>query len=174
MKVSRKIWYERVNKTWPETVPSLTDVEAVKAGKKLYRFVFGKTWSGMIRVTKGRRYSWIRRGEMIVNPSRGWKTLVHDLSHRFNYYIDGTAHGGTHARLERRMIKEVLKRGWLEGTLKTIPVTPKEKPSKVVSKLQSIVKRLDTWERKKRRAENAIKKLTRQKKYYERVNEKPN
>jgi len=131
-RLSRRAWYERVNAASPAVVPRLTAAEAVRAAKKLYRFVRRHTWTGTVKVTSGNRYSRVRwgwfsprtgahEGVMIVNPERGWQSLVHLLSHA----LYRGSHGGEHARLERRMIREVLKRGWLNGTLKRPPkVTP--------------------------------------------------
>ncbi len=127
-RVSRREWYRRVNECWPETVPPMTAEEATRAARRLYRFVTGKTWTGPVKVVSGRRDNDVRRGIMYVSPSgvrdqqtgrHAWDRLVHDFSHRLasSAGID-PSHGGEHARLERRMVKEVVDRGWLDGALK--------------------------------------------------------
>lgn len=166
-KVTRREWYRRVNATWPEKVPKLTVEEAVRAAKRLYRFERGRTWTGEVRVTSGRRASAIRGGVIIVNPLGGWHELVHLLSH----YLSPGKHGADHARCEIRMIKEVVRRGWLEGKLKSpekplVTVTVDEVRAKRKGRL---LERLRKWESRKKRAETAIRKLRRSIRYYERV-----
>ena len=171
-KVTIKEWYARVNATWPAEVPALTADEAVKAAKKLYRFALGSTYSGKVIVTSGNRYSYLRYGVLYINPSWGWESdrgLVHLLSHAFHRRLSSERpHGGTHARLEIRMIKEVIKRGWLDGALRTAPKPAKVAPRKPDSavKLARTEAAIDRWEKKLRRAENALKKLRRRQAYY--------
>jgi len=162
-RVTRKEWYRRVNAEWPEQVPPLTSEEAVRAGRKLYRFALKRTFKGPVRVTSGNRYAWVRRGEMIVNPEHGWKGLVHLLSH----YCEQGPHGSDHARMELRMIREVKRRGWLTGNLKR-PETPPVIRDARKERYERVLARLVSWEAKLLRAERAIAKLLRQKRYYER------
>jgi hypothetical protein len=166
--VSRKEWYTRVNSGWPKEVPPLTAPEAIRAAKRLYRYAMGNTFAGEVVVTSGRRYTWIRRGTIYVNPETGWESMVHLLSHWFHRHLDfDRPHTSTHAKLELRLIKEVLRRGWLAGTLKDKPKqeTPAADPK--AAKYRSIVVRMDRWLAKKKRAERALSKLTRQRRYYE-------
>lgn len=159
-RVTIRKWYERVNSTWPAEVPPLTKDEAIRAAKKLYRFVRHETFRGTVTVTSGRNYSRAARYSIVVNPDRGWRDLIHDLSH----WLCRDRHGGSHARVERRMIKEVLKRGWLEGNLKS---TPKAIVRPVEKRYSNAVNNLKRWRSKLKRAETAIKKLERRVKYYE-------
>lgn len=169
-RVTRQEWYRRVNAAWPAVVPPLTAEEAVRAGPRLYRFVTGRTWSkfGEVRITSGNRYTWIRRGVMYVNPAQGWKGLVHLLSHRLD---KSGSHGAEHARLELRMIKQVVQRGWLEGKLLAVPV---ERPApsaadRAAERYARLCERTSDWERKQKRAMTALKKLARQRAYLERT-----
>ncbi len=164
-KLPKREWYRRVNETWPETVPELTEIEAVRAAKKLYRFATRRTFFGKIDVASGNRRNYGNAFEMRINPSRGWKNMVHELSHELYF----GPHGGEHARGERRMIREVLTRSWLNGALKDKPKPEKPAVPPRERKYQSIVKRLESWQRKQRRAENACKKLARQMKRMERA-----
>lgn len=166
-RVTRKEWYNRVNALWPADIRErpLTALEAIRAARKLYRFVRGKSISAhSVRLTSGNRSTDIRSGVLFVNPQgakrdphRGWEALVHDLSHR----LINVAHGGEHARLEIRMIKEVVKRGWLNGTLRDTPkpAAPAVDPRNV--KRARTVAAIARWEAKARRAENALLKLRR-------------
>lgn len=162
-RVSRREWYERVNAEWPAQVPQLTAEEAIRAGRKLYRFALRRTFKGKVRVTSGNRRTWIRRGEMIVNPSHGWPALVHLLSH----YAENGPHGGAHARMELRMIRQVKRRGWLDGKLK-LPEKPLVVRDPRRERYARILARLSSWEAKLKRAQHAITKLNRSKRYYER------
>lgn len=166
-RVTRKEWYERVNAEWPAQVPPLTAEEAIRAGRKLYRFALRRTFTGKVRVTSGNRYTWIRRGEMVVNPEKGWHGLVHLLSHYADDRLRPDAHhDGKHARLELRMIREVKRRGWLNGTLNRPPKAPVERDPRQV-RYARVLARISVWEAKQKRAVNALKKLYRQKRYYE-------
>lgn len=167
---SRREFYRRAEATWPAEVPELTGPEAIRAARKLYRFVHRRAYGRPVWETSGRRYSGYsfrrepgtatgRQGGIAVNPGRGWYALVHELSHAF-----GGGHSKDHARLEARMIREVLKRGWLAGALKDKPKpaaaapTPAQVIDAEVARAAASLKR---WQTKAKRAQTAIKKLTR-------------
>lgn len=164
-RLSRRAWYERVNAAWPaEPPPKLTDVEAVRATKRLYRFVRGRNNPYPIRLTSGNRRTWLRHGALVVNPEKGWHALIHYLSHLW-----GGGHGSEHARLERRMIKEVVRRGWLAGKLRDQPKPPPPPaPDPKLVRYQRTVAAIGRWTAKRDRAERALKKLERRKRYYDR------
>lgn len=169
--VSRTEWYERVNATWPVDVPPLTGPEAVRAARRLHRFVRKRKCTLPVKVTSGNRYSYAHGGVLYVNPESrnhggGWKALLHDLSH----WLDpGPAHSKEHAKLEARLVREVVRRGWLEGRLKDKPKPGNQTVDPKAAKYRSIVTRMDLWLAKKKRAERALAKLNRQRRYYERV-----
>lgn len=123
--MNRREWYERVNAAWPQAVPALTGLEAVRAARRLFRFC--KVKVARIVETSGNRSSWAGYDSaglrFRVNPAGGWKLLVHSVSHWAHYRTaPGVApHDKAHARLELRLVKQVLKRGWLEGRLKPAP-----------------------------------------------------
>lgn len=169
--VARKEWYQRVNAALPNELPPMTAAEAVRAAKKLWRWgMQDKCWYP-IRVTSGRRYTWEHGGVLYVNPDRGWDTFCHDMSHLLWRKANGNAakpHEKGHAKFELSLRKEVVKRGWLTGVLKDQPKPEKRQADPRVEKLRRIVVRMDQWEAKKRRAENAIKKLSRSRRAYER------
>ena len=160
--------YQSVNGAWPETVPTVTAQEAVPAAKRLYRLVMKRPFRGRVRVSSGNRYTWIRGGVMTVNPDRGWQSLVHLLSHYCHRKLwpkhkphDGR---GTHAAIEREMITHVVASGWLDGALKR---PDKEKPDPREVRQARVLARIVAWDSKLRRAQNALKKLNRQRAYYE-------
>lgn len=172
--VTRKEWYRRVNTAWPAAVPPLTAEEATRAVRRLYRYVKRRTWWGTVRVTSGRRRTRIlygginpatgtKRAAIVVNPAFGWQEMVHALSH----WLHSGPHGGEHARLELRMIKQVIGRGWLDGKLKTPPKTWLATPDNIGCaaaarqrmKIERLEARLSAWRTKHKRATTAIRKL---------------
>lgn len=176
--VTRNEWYERVNSQWPAEVPLPSSEEAKKAARKLYRFVIGRKLELPINLVSGNRYSYARSGKLNINPNSkhhggGWKAMVHDLSHWLHRKISNDKpHAASHARLELRLIKEVVKRGWLTGSLLSAEEPAKPEPSaKTVQALryQRILKRRGAWEAKQKRAQRALRKLARQASYYERT-----
>lgn len=62
------------------------------------------------------------------------------------------------------MIRYVVASGWLAGKLK-----PKAKPKVELrtKRLASVLRRISSWESKLRRARTALRKLERQRRYYE-------
>ncbi len=180
-KVTRNEWYERVNAAWGEVNVERalaldvapTPEEAVRAARKLFRFATGQTWEGPVRVTSGNRYTWVNGGALTVNPDRrgryrGWVSLVHDLSHYLHrYHINPGVrpHTGKHARLEISLIKEVIKRGWLNGSLKApepVAVAPDQQAQRDREvALERLYARRKAWKTKLARAENAIRRINR-------------
>lgn len=160
-------WYARVNAEWPRPIPALTEDEAKKAVKRLWKWGMGEKLDLPIVITSGRRYTWTYGGTLRVNASRGWDNFIHDLSHlmwiRSN--PDARPHEKGHAKFELKIRKEVLRRGWLDGKLRT---ETDEEPAPVASKdderrakLDRVMAGIDRWERKLSRAQKAIAKLRR-------------
>ena len=164
--MTRKEWYARVNAAWPSgPLPSLTGQEAVDVAAKLTRFAIGNYDKGFDSIveTSGRRETWVYGRVLYVNPAKGWHDLVHSLSHwchRMTWRAKG--HDSSHARMELRMIREVIKRGWLDGRLRKPEKAAPTREEKREKRLAGLNARLDRWEKKQRRAETAIKKLKRQ------------
>lgn len=176
--VSRKEWYRRVNDQWPDQLPKPTPEQAVNAARRLYRWAMGHTWTGPVRVTSGNRFTWISRGVFNVNPDHrghggGWQALVHDLSHYCWWSANHgqeKAHDKGHAKLELAMIKQVIKRGWLNPQPEAVKekAPPPTKDQIRGDRYERLKAREMSWVRKERRAQNALKKLRRQMRYYER------
>lgn len=161
--------YAEVNAAWPSPLPTLRREEAVKAAKRLIKFATGRRAPREVKVTSGRRYTWVIRGVLVVNPSRGWKDLVHDLSHACHNMISTERpHSEEHAQLELKMVRWVIASGWLDGRLQ-----PSEKPKptafdRLVAKHAKIEARIARWETKAKRAATALKKLKKQHRAIER------
>jgi|SRR5882672_12726659 len=169
---------------WPAVVPAMTEDEAIRAARRLWRYSLGQTFTGVVKVTSGNRrnrIAWAGSTRAIhVNPSRGWKHLVHELSHWLDYVANGTSqHGKHHARFEAKLVREVVRRGYLDGKLAT-PDKPEPAPlpaedAKLLGqrkKLDALLARAARWEAKRKRAENALKKIGKSARYYERAIEK--
>lgn len=163
--------YEAVNGAWPKgDLPKPSAQEAISAVKRLYRLGMGKAYRGKFKATSGNRHTWPRSGVYAVNPDfrgRGWHSLVHAVSHLVHARRNPEfpPHDFRHAQIEKSMIEYVVHQGWLEGKLKR---EEKEKPHPVNKRYAAILAGTRRWESKARRAKNALKKLNRQKDYYER------
>jgi len=168
--------YDSVNGQWPEgtacgTAIKPTPQEAMAGAKRLYRKAMGRPFRGKVKLTSGRRDTAIRRGVLYVNPDwrgGGWHEIVHSISHHASYRLYREAHGPRHAFIERELISYVVKSGWLEGKLRR-PEQPKAEIDIKTVRHHRILARIEAWERKKKRAESALKKLERQRRYYERA-----
>jgi len=168
-------YYERANAQWPEgmsrKVP--TAEEAEKAIRKLWRWAFGRTMTLPTRITSGNRATWIGhyRGHRTfrINPDNvgvrhgGWSALVHDFSH-YVFMVKNRGkkpHCREHARLEARAIREVLKRGWLDGKLCKKPklVVPTPEPTKLDKARAELVRVDELIEREEKRHARNLKRL---------------
>jgi hypothetical protein len=164
--------YATVNGAWPakqNELPKLTEDEAIAAVKRLLRFA-KVTFRGSFRIGTGRRYTWPRAGVYTVNAERGWHSLVHDVSHWCHRRLrpGKRPHDFRHAMLEREMIQHVVSSGWLDGKLRK-PVAQKPTANdRQRNKLAGILERIKRWEQKERRAQTALAKLAKQRRYYER------
>lgn len=115
-------WYRRVNAVIPHNTPPPTGKQAINAVRRLYRFVMKRKMKFKVKLTSGRRYTWRRGDTFFVNPNRpgwrhsGWHALIHDLSHYLHRWkIGGKPHAKSHAKLELRLAKECVRRGWISA-----------------------------------------------------------
>lgn len=125
---------------WPAAIPPLTWPEAKRAALRLFRFGMGTTFRGVVKETTGNRHTWIYRisgsqefgisWEMTVNAEKGWRDLVHGLSHALVRLCNPgeRPHSKFHARFEQKLVKEVIRRGWLVGKLTRSARMRKEAP----------------------------------------------
>ena len=174
--------YTHVNNAWPEQVPVPSPQEALAGARRLVRLALTlgppngpklKVSRYKFKLTSGNRYTWVRNGVFHVNPSkgewnidRGWPTMCHDISHWANYRLfRGKPHTAQHAFIERKLAEHVVKSGWLDGKLKR-PEKAKPPVDLQAERAARIAARIVTWERKRKRAETALRKLRRQAKYY--------
>lgn len=146
--------YAPVNAAWPETLPPINTIEARRASRLLARHFGGqpKRWYPSPVWTTGR--------PLKSGSARGWWRLVHDVAHdvfeQTNRHTRRN-HGGWHAELELAMVRYVLAKGWLAGSLKPIKkpaLTLDERRAKALSHAQAQVAK---WERALRRAQGRLK-----------------
>ena len=165
-------WDRLVNNKWPENVPIPSDQEAIRGAKMLYKRALGKPFKGNVRITTGNRYTWIRRGEMVVNASQGWngfRGIIHLLSHychrrKFPHH---RPHHYTELEMEADLTRYAIERGFHEGKL--LPKPRKKKPQEhpIVAKRKKLEDQIKRWESKQKRAKTALKKLKPRLAYYQ-------
>lgn len=174
--------YNEINCAWPDPMPVPTPREAVHGTKRLLRHMFalasaegiacdyGRYVKGRrFKVTSGRRYTWCRRGTWMVNPNGrhfgGWQDIVHCISHwaHRRFWPGEKPHGVRHVWIERELTAYAIEHmsRWAVAT-----AGEKIKPDPKAVRAASVAARLKTWERKKARAETALRKLRRQARYY--------
>lgn len=178
MNEKQAFYAKHVNGAWqyPNGVPKLTGPEAVKAARLLYRFIVGRPSTHLkARVTSGNRNTWVRNNELVVNPDKGWREFVHELSHYLHYKTHPQArpHDYSHAYVEARMVKHVIEQGWLDGKLKPKERAAKPKPDRDTVERARIEAAIKRWNSKALRAKNALRKLERRRRYYERKAQVP-
>jgi hypothetical protein len=152
--------------------PPLTGREAAAAVRRLTRHVLGVSEFGEVKISTrlscntygyGAKYTDTGAGgwRIAINPKFGWEEMIDTLA----IYLEGAYTRETRStlagieRMKVRLTHEVIKRGWIAGTLAP---PPKEPPSKEV-KIRARIKRIEVlkkqWERKSKRAANAFNKL---------------
>lgn len=176
--------YDAIGASWPEPMPVPTNREAIAGVKRLIKVAhrhareegihFGLTRYSY-KLTSGRRHTWPRRGTWYVNPDErnhggggGWGEIVHSVSHwaMRKYWPEENPHGPRHVWIEKLLADYAIK-NFLGGRL----VRPlKEKPpvNMIDVRAARVAKRIKLWEAKRRRADNAIRKLRKQERYYAR------
>jgi hypothetical protein len=159
--------------------PPLTEDEAVRVVRRLSRHVLGVVEFGELRIgrfkengyTCGAAHTNAGAGWRIrVNPALGWRALIAELgAYLEQAYRRETKTGWAGIEKMRvRLTREVIRRGWLSGELAPQPKAPPSKDDALRKRLARIAVLEKQWERKQRRAENAIVKLQREAKRIER------
>lgn len=167
--------YAKANDPWPRDIPPISTMEAMNASRALLK-KFGSRDdaapnASRRRIDYWRKYTprkvWVCLSGETNTLRRGWRRLVHDISHivyeyRYPRLDRHSAHSPIHAKLEAEMVRFVLDQGWLAGVHRP-PAKPKPSPAdRRTIRLAKLERRLTNWERKLRRAERAVRKLKRQ------------
>jgi hypothetical protein len=172
--------YGQVNRMWPDELPILEKIEAERAYKKLInKFGSKKVWSEYsnkwitekksVRRTRKRgtktwkirvRKCWLSLNGDTNSLSKGWRRLVHDVSHYVYYFRfpnNSQDHNIAQAKIEHEMAQFVINSGWLEGKLKPIIKQTLTKDEKKSKKLLNFEKLLKKWESKMNLANTKVK-----------------
>ena len=172
--------YGQVNRMWPDELPILEKIEAERAYKRLInKFGSKKVWSEYsskwitkklsVRLTRKRgtktwkvkvRKCWLSLNGDTNSLSKGWRRLVHDVSHRvydFRFPNSSEDHNIAQAKIEQEMAQYVIAQGWLEGKLKPKIKTPLTKDEKKSKKLLNYERLLKKWMSKMSLANTKIK-----------------
>ena len=166
-----EFWDRMVNDKFGGKQPVLSPEESVVAARKLYRHAMGKTFPGRVEVTSGNRYTWVRRGVLYVNPdkpefhTRGLRSLIHDLSHYCHRRLhpNDAPHSVRQARLEAKLVRFALDRGWHEGALKEVAkplpkkLSPIERSKRLIQLEQRVKRRREEFARAQRLLAKAAK-----------------
>tara|TARA_S200002703_G_scaffold150990_1_gene149881 strand:- start:2137 stop:2712 length:576 start_codon:yes stop_codon:yes gene_type:complete len=168
-KASRKT-YGQVNRMWPDNLPYLESDEALRAYKRLVN-KFGKkeTMHPTLGWRKRKlhpgikkpRKCWVCLSGDSSSLRRGWRRLVHDVSHRiydWRFPKSNRHHDIAQARIEQEMSQFVIDSGWLDGKLKSKSKAKPTKDEKQNVKIISLEKLIKSWETKEKRAKTYINK----------------
>jgi len=178
-KVARKT-YGQVNRMFPKQLPILEKDEAERAYKKLITKFgtkqilpkYSKVWiteKMKVRKTRKRftkvlktrvRKCWLSLNGDTNTLYKGWRRLVHDVSHYVHdfRFPNSSNHDLAQAVIEKEMVNYVINQGWLEGKLKTKLKLKPTKDEKQNAKIISLEKLIKSWETKEKRAKTYIKK----------------
>ena len=170
---TKHIPYAEVNGTWPSgSLPKLDGKEAIKAARLLMRegLRFHEVRFKLRRkfiLTSGRRDNNLYSNPRVINPDQGWHDLVHSISHWVHRRANPKwEQHQLHAMTEKHLIEHVVNNGWLDGKLKR-PEKPKVEVDQRAVRLARVEARLASWKTKAKRAATMLKKLEKQRRYYE-------
>ena len=176
------VWDALVNAQF-DGHPVLSPAESLAAAAKLYRHALGKA-PRKVELTSGRRYTWERHGVLSVNPdkrerhARGLRAIIHDISHyaHTRLHPNDAPHSIRQARLEAKLAKFAVARGWHAGTpvvkpkaeKAPAPIVETPKPDAVQLRYDRMVKRRDKWAAELERAKRLHAKAAAECRTYER------
>jgi hypothetical protein len=136
--------------------------EGVMFGLRKYRY----------KITTGRRRTSQRSGTWYINCNEwglgGWGEIVHSVSHwaQRKYWPNENPHGPRHVFIEK-LLTDYAIRNFLDGQLKR-PERIKQPVDVKSVRAARVAKRIKKWEAVLRRATNALRKLRKQERYYDR------
>lgn len=153
-----------------DSLPTLNREQAGEAAKRLWR-AFAMLSECAASVTHAGKFDgdvrrvWIARDLAVAQSSfKGWRRLVHDVSHDVHRYRHPglTPHHISHAKLEREMVEYVIGTGLLAHIAKLAQPKPRlSTDERRKRELARVMIRLRHWESRLRRAENAVERLVR-------------
>jgi hypothetical protein len=159
--------YDAVNAAWPADLPVITIKDAGKMARRLWdAFASSEGAEGAKPYSYHvPRRCWGSTAQTRNSLRAGWRRMVHDVSHVMHSKVNRLRkdHGSIHADLELRLVQHVISKGWL---------TPKQDKPKANPRQLRYARTLagiERWKRKLRRAQNALDKLVKQRRYYEKT-----
>lgn len=172
--------YAECNNTLPDNLPYITKEECKKAyvllvkkfGRKETRHPYKDEWEKRkmpIQIyAKHPRKCWVCLSGEASDLSRGWRRLIHDVSHMVHRWLRPKSpdHCYQQAELELDMIKYVQVQGWLGGSLKPkiIVISKDEQLDRKINHLQNLISK---WQRRQKIANTFIRKYNKKVKYYQ-------
>ncbi len=117
------VFWKSLNADWPKPMGKPTDEAAISGARRLYKFGTGylgteRVWPGKVEVVRGsHRHTWARwtggahqRKVLQVGVDKGWRGIVHGLSHYIHRYERGyrKPHDSRQARLEKALQQYVI------------------------------------------------------------------
>ena len=173
-KLKTSFKYAEINELWEkQTITFITKAECRKALDQL-TFKFGRKKFAPPNIRWNMQKPRIVKSMICLSGdpttlSKGWRDLIHTISHWvYNYrkgYKNHFGHSYQQAELELEISKFVISSGWLEGGLKSkvIILTKEEKRQKKLDHLQNLINK---WQRKQKTAYTFIRKYTKKVKYH--------
>jgi hypothetical protein len=133
--------------------------------RAFWRQEMGGKFPWRLRVGSGNRRTWLADFVFTVNPDQGWHDINHDMSHFIERRKHGGAHTDYHVRLEGAGARLIVRR-----FLRDEPyVDPKKGRDRVADRAVRVDAGIKRWDAKLKRAVNALKKLKKQQRYYDKV-----
>lgn len=172
VKVNTMKKYNECNTFLPKDLPYITRAEASKAYKQLVA-KFGKKkvwcnyrnkwitkkWKRWVLYSKKPRRCWIVLSGNPNTLEKGWRRLIHDVSHMVHNFLrpDLRDHCFQQAELELSMIKYAYEKKWFDGVLKpkVKVISPEDKKDNKIKHLESLIKK---WETKNKTTLTYLKK----------------
>ncbi len=118
-----------------------------------------------LRIGSGNRRTWMNDFVFTVNPDQGWHDINHDMSHFIERRGSGRAHTDNQVRLESAGARLIVRRFLRDDPY----VDPKKGRDRVAERAARVDNGIPRWESKLKRAVNALRKLKKQQRYYDKV-----
>lgn len=159
-RIVETIWAEQSTREQRRNVHPNLAKNFVRA---FYRQIMKKPFPYELRIGTGNRRTWCRWGVFTVNPEQGWHDINHDMGHWLERQLTGDAHSDQQLRFERDGAALICRR-----FLRDEPyVEPKKERDMISIRAARVDAGIERWEKKLKRAQNALRKLNKQKRYYD-------
>ena len=172
-KLKTSFKYEEVNELWKDIkIPYITKVECRKA-LNILTFKFGSKKFAPPNIRWNMQKPRIIKSMICLSGDptalhKGWRDLIHTISHWiYNYrkgYKNHFGHSYQQAELELEISQFVISSGWLEGGLKpkVVVLTKEQKRQKKLDHYQKLINR---WQTKMKLATTFVRKYNKKVKY---------